>query len=95
MSELRDELIDTAYVPPEDSLEEQVATITAAVLHVDKVGREDSFYDLGGNSMQAIRICARVEQETGLPVEPLLLLEHDRLADFVAQLRTAGASAES
>ncbi|MCJ0874945.1 phosphopantetheine-binding protein [Streptomyces sp. AP-93] len=93
MPDLREELTDAPYTPPADPLEKQVAEIIASVLDIDKVGREDSFYDLGGGSMQAIRICARAEQETGLTVDPLTLLENDRLVDFVAELRGANSTA--
>lgn len=85
--ESRDSLVEAAYEAPADELERAVADIIAAILGVDKMGRRDSFYDLGGSSMQAIRICARVERETGHSTEPVWLLEHDELADFVEQIR--------
>jgi acyl carrier protein len=79
---------DATYEPPADELEEQVAAVIAEVLNVDRVGRRDNFYDLGGASLAAIRICARIERSLGLRVDPVSLLEHDELADFVEQIRS-------
>ncbi len=91
MVESRDSLVEAAYEEPADALERTVAEIVASVLGVDRMGRRDSFYDLGGGSMQAIRICARIERETDYSAEPVLLLEHDELEDFVAQIRRAAS----
>ena len=78
---------EAEYEQPTDELEEEIAAVMAEVLSVDKVGRHDSFYDLGGTSLAAIRICARLERRLGLRVDPLLLLDHDELADFAEQIR--------
>lgn len=87
MPQNRSSISQVAYVPPADDLERTVASVMAEVMDVDQVGRRDSFYSLGGGSMHAIRICARLEREVGRVVEPLWLLENDELADFVDQLR--------
>jgi acyl carrier protein len=76
---------------PFDGLEAQVAVIMAAVLKVGRVGRHDNFYDLGGGSLAAMRICARIESQLGLEVDPVCLIEHDSLASFVAQIRPGEA----
>lgn len=78
---------EVEYEPPTDELEEEIAAVMAEVLSVDRVGRRDSFYDLGGTSLAAIRICARIERRLGLRVDPLWLLDHDELADFAEQIR--------
>ncbi|MEU4742895.1 phosphopantetheine-binding protein [Actinosynnema sp. NPDC023658] len=87
MVESRVALSEVEYEPPADELEEQVAAVMAEVLDVDQVGRRDSFYDLGGGSLAAIRICARIERALGCRVDPTVLLDHDELADFVEQIR--------
>lgn len=78
---------EAAYEQPADELEEEIAAVMAEVLTIDRVGRRDSFYDLGGTSLAAIRICARIERRLGLRVDPLWLLDHDELADFAEQIR--------
>jgi non-ribosomal peptide synthetase component F len=84
--ENREHFIDDAFEAPKDSLESLVAKIQAEVLDIDRVGRLDSFYDFGGTSLQAIRICARVERDLGCKALPVWLFESDVLADFVQRL---------
>lgn len=84
MSRAREEVTDVPYRAPEGERAGVVAGIVAAVLDVDRVGLDDSFYDFGGTSLQAFRICVRLEQEAGLLVAPVDLLDNDVLADFLA-----------
>lgn len=90
MSRPREEFADLPYRAPVGQRAVAVATIIAEVLDVDRVGLDDSFYDFGGTSLQAFRICVRLEQEAGLVVTPVDLLDNDVLADFIDM---AGASA--
>jgi acyl carrier protein len=93
--ECREQHAENDYEAPAGSLEEAVAHIQAEILGVDRVGRTDSFYDFGGTSLQAIRICARIEREIGSRVLPAWLFETDVLADFVHRLETDGQSSAS
>lgn len=86
MAEQREHYVDTEYLAPAGELEQAVAEILADVLGVDRLGRGDSFYDFGGTSLQAIRICARIEARLGIKVVPLSLLENDVLEAFVREL---------
>jgi acyl carrier protein len=87
VAESRVALSSVEYEAPADELETQVAAVIAEVLNIDQVGRRDSFYDLGGASLTAIRICARIERSLGRRIDPTMLLDHDELADFVKHIR--------
>jgi acyl carrier protein len=87
VTESRVAMSSVKYEAPANELEEQVAAVIAEVLSIDQVGRRDSFYDLGGGSLAAIRICARIERMLGCQIDPTMLLDHDELADFVEQIR--------
>ena len=91
LTEIREQLVDTQYEPPQGMLETTVAQIEAEVLGVDRIGRSDSFHDFGGTSLQAIRICARIERETGRQVEPNWLFDTDILSEFTERLQSAEA----
>ena len=86
MTAAREEFLDTDFEAPHSDLERSVAVILADVLGVDRVGREDSFYDFNGTSLQAIRICTRIEAQLGIPAEPYWLFSEDVLKDFAARL---------
>lgn len=47
------------YVAPETDTETALAQAFADVLGVERVGVTSSFFDLGGNSLSAMRLAAR------------------------------------
>ncbi|NGN65551.1 acyl carrier protein [Streptomyces sp. A7024] len=56
------------------------------------VAAEDNFYDLGGTSLQAIRICTRIRKEAGVRISPEALFNSENIGEFaaaVAELRHA------
>ncbi|AMU67375.1 non-ribosomal peptide synthetase [Mycobacteroides abscessus] len=48
------------YRAPANAVEEAVAGIYAQVLGVERVGTDDSFFDLGGDSISAMRVVAAI-----------------------------------
>ncbi|WP_420126301.1 non-ribosomal peptide synthetase [Longimicrobium sp.] len=65
---------DDAYLPPRTPAEETIAAVWGEVLGIDRVGVRDDFFALGGNSLVALRLLARVHEATGetVPVAALL-----------------------
>jgi glycopeptidolipid biosynthesis protein len=61
------------YRAPEGPVEESLAGIYAHVLGVERVGVDDSFFDLGGDSISAMRVIAAVNTalDVSLPVRTL------------------------
>jgi amino acid adenylation domain-containing protein/thioester reductase-like protein len=59
-------VVTSSGEPPRDGLEAHIASIWCALLHVERVSRDDNFFHLGGNSILAMRMHARVRAETGL-----------------------------
>ncbi|MFD4181841.1 amino acid adenylation domain-containing protein, partial [Rhodococcus sp. NPDC058514] len=58
---------------PTTTLERTIADIFATVIGIDRIGLDDSFFDLGGNSLSATRVMARLSAalETDLSVRAL------------------------
>ncbi|MFJ4622338.1 acyl carrier protein [Streptomyces sp. NPDC088812] len=75
-------------------MESEIASVWAEILGVDHVSPESGFYDFGGTSLQAMRICARVERITGYEVPPETVFACDTLRDFVARVRAMGPGAD-
>ncbi|MBB4635062.1 amino acid adenylation domain-containing protein [Longimicrobium terrae] len=65
---------DDAPVPPRGEIESVLADLWAAVLKVPSVGVYDGFFALGGDSIRAILLVARVRKAFGvsIPVQELL-----------------------
>jgi acyl carrier protein len=89
MSESRGQFVDHAFEEPRGDLEQSIARIIAEVLDIDHVGRTDSFYDFGGTSLEAIRICARLEYELVCQAQPVWLFTSDIIADFAHKVQAA------
>ncbi|MFC5743619.1 non-ribosomal peptide synthetase [Dyella tabacisoli] len=68
----------TAYTAPETSAEQTLAAIWRDVLKVDRVGIEDHFFELGGDSILALRVQAEA-QKLGLHFSLVELFERPRL----------------
>src|SRR5262249_49682067 len=78
------------YRAPANALEEILAGIYAQVLGLERVGVDDSFFDLGGDSLSAMRVIAAIN--TGLDADLSVRAVFD--APTVAQLapRIGGAA---
>lgn len=50
------------FIRPRTSVEEVVAGIWSAVLHLEKVSVRDNFFSLGGHSLLAIRVLSRLRE---------------------------------
>ena len=72
---LRDKLpLTRAYAPARTPLEQQLADIWRQSLSVDRVGVDDDYDELGGDSVIAAIIFARIEDALGveLPISTLV-----------------------
>lgn len=61
------------YAAPQNALQQQVCEIWQDVLGIDRIGVDDDFFHLGGNSIMAIKLIHRINQETGsaLPLKSI------------------------
>ena len=85
--------LEEEFVAPQSPLEHQLAEIVASVLGVTVVGVNDNFFELGGDSILAIQVAARA-QENEIELSPLDLFQYPSialLAQAVADTRSAAA----
>jgi acyl carrier protein len=71
------------YVAPRTELERVVADIWAGVLGVERVGVEDSFFELGGDSILSVQVTSRVRVALGVEVPLRVLFTHPTVAGLV------------
>ncbi len=81
------------YQAPQGSLETALASIWAEVLGVERVGREDQFFALGGHSLLVMRVLAQIRHTLGLEVAPSTLFAAPVLAAFAERLQASQAAA--
>jgi acyl carrier protein len=66
--------------PPQTETEKAVAAIWGQLLRVDGLGIEDDFFDLGGHSMTAVGLVARLRAAYDVNVELAILFERPTIA---------------
>jgi amino acid adenylation domain-containing protein len=79
---------------PATPLESLVARYMADALNLDRLGRHDNLYDLGGNSLVATRLVARLHSDLGLQLPVHLVLENPSVAELAEALHTWLGGAE-
>jgi amino acid adenylation domain-containing protein len=72
--------------PPRGPDEELVAQVWQQILELDSVGRDDDFFDLGGDSLLAGQVLGRLRERAGSALSLRLVFENSRLADLAAAL---------
>ena len=75
----------------ETELEDFVARICENIFEVEKIGVKESFYNLGGDSVTAMRIAAIIKKEFNVHMTPYDIFEHStirELASYIAKLRS-------
>jgi non-ribosomal peptide synthetase component F/thioester reductase-like protein/acyl carrier protein len=72
------------HTPPRNSIEIAVAKIWEKVLHANRVGIYDNFYEIGGDSLKAIKVMFLLEKEFEISLEKVLT--HQNIAELSEQL---------
>ncbi len=75
-----------AYEPPQGEIETALAELWAELLGVERVGRHDHFFALGGHSLVAVRLLSRLAQALGIELPLRTLFAKPVLADLAASL---------
>ncbi|MCE7984892.1 MAG: amino acid adenylation domain-containing protein [Caldilinea sp. CFX5] len=78
------------FVPPRDSVEMRLATIWKTILGLPQVGVLHNFFDLGGNSLLAVRLVAHIQQEFGKTLPLASLFQRGNVEQMAALLRQNG-----
>ncbi len=76
------------FLAPRGSTEELFAQIWAEVLGVEQVGIHDNFFDLGGDSIQSIKVLAKAKK-AGLDVSLQQLFQYQTIAELARCTMTA------
>ena len=77
--------LGTEFIAPANPLEQRIAGIWRDLLGIESVGRDDDFFELGGQSLIAIRLMTRMQREFGVRLQ---------LSD-IFELQTLGALASA
>ncbi|MCK0093500.1 non-ribosomal peptide synthase/polyketide synthase [Rhodococcus sp. F64268] len=82
---------DRPYSPPRTPVEQLVADTFAELLDVPRVGLHDSFLDLGGGSLLAMRLAARLSVALGVDLGIRDLFDNPTVAGVLDHVHRASA----
>ncbi|GAA4033864.1 non-ribosomal peptide synthetase [Allokutzneria multivorans] len=84
---------DTVYVEPRNETEQVIADAWAEVLGVERVGAEDNFFALGGDSILSIRVISKLREAFGVHLSPRAVFRNPTVAGLAAALPKTKAAA--
>ncbi len=74
--------MDTPYTAPRNEIEELLERVWKEVLQLKKVGVHDDFIALGGHSLAAIRVTARINEEIEVDFPLNKIFERPTIAEY-------------
>ena len=87
------EAVNDRYVNPRDPVERSVAELWREVLGLERIGVHDNFFALGGHSLTATRLTARIRTEFGVELPLRSLFAAPTVAALAVLLTEAAAGA--
>ena len=78
--------LSTPYRAPEGELEAHLASLWTEALGIGGIGADDNLFELGGDSLLAIRLLARVRKAYGVDIHPAAFFKAPSVADLAQQV---------
>ncbi|HTB65233.1 MAG TPA: amino acid adenylation domain-containing protein, partial [Steroidobacteraceae bacterium] len=79
-------MAQAAYEPPRTATEVSLAAIWCEVLRCEQVGRADHFFHIGGHSLLALQVVARVRESFGFELPLKTVFDAPRLLSLAAAI---------
>jgi len=74
--------LEVVYLEPESEMEKIIARTWQEELELEKIGVNDNFFDLGGNSMIVVRLINRLNQEFNKNIPVVSMFKHRTIRTF-------------
>ncbi|MFJ5033069.1 amino acid adenylation domain-containing protein [Streptomyces sp. NPDC088560] len=87
--------LGTRFVAPQDGLEHALAELWRDLLGVERVGRRDTFFDLGGHSLLMAEFRTRLAATLGHELTMVELFQHPTIESLAARLGGSGGEPRS
>ena len=80
---------------PRSEIETTIAAIWGELLGIERIGRDDDFFDLGGHSLLAVQFINRLRKRTGKMLPLAAMLDRPTIARLAEIVDPGGASADA
>ncbi|MBO3747616.1 amino acid adenylation domain-containing protein [Streptosporangiaceae bacterium NEAU-GS5] len=81
------EVRERVYRAPETPEEQALAALFGEIFATDRIGADDQFFELGGDSLLAIRLVGRIRGELNVELPIRTLFESPTVAELAVRLR--------
>ncbi|WP_298734511.1 MupA/Atu3671 family FMN-dependent luciferase-like monooxygenase [uncultured Chitinophaga sp.] len=86
---------DLDYVAPRNRTEEELAEIWKTILNRKQVGVKDSFFDIGGNSLNVVRLRRILKKDMGVSISIVDLFKYTTIESIARVINKERDAAES
>ena len=87
--------LTTVYSAPRNEIENTLAQIWQTLLGISKIGRQDNFFDLNGDSLLAAQVISRLHQIYNINLPMSSLFDNPKLASLAQQIEKRLASSKA
>jgi amino acid adenylation domain-containing protein len=91
MPEGKRPLLAQDFIAPRTAAEKQLASLWCELLQLEEIGIDDSFFDLGGNSLSALRMVNQYQTRFGREVPLVKIFQYPTIAKFLGFLEERAA----
>jgi amino acid adenylation domain-containing protein len=78
--------LETVGEAPRNEVEQKIAAMWEELLRVNKVGRDNNFFDLGGHSLLIMQVVSKLEQTFGRKVPVMEVFRHPTVRSLASYL---------
>jgi amino acid adenylation domain-containing protein len=83
------------YVGPRDAIEATVEGIWRTILALDKVSIDENFFEIGGQSLNAVQIVSRLSKELNMKLEVKHVFSHPTIEQLATLIKSMQSAEES
>ncbi|CVN45624.1 putative non-ribosomal peptide sythetase [Streptococcus pneumoniae] len=89
-----DKAVSAVYVAPRNDVETKLVRLWEDVLHQENIGVYDSFFDLGGHSLKAMKVLTLVQRAFQVEVPLSVLFEQQTISALAVYIEQAEKSSQ-
>ncbi|MEG4394820.1 amino acid adenylation domain-containing protein [Microcoleus sp. BROC3] len=78
--------LETTYIAPQTEIEQAIATVWQQVLHLEKVGVDDNFFDLGGHSLLMAQAHSKLREAIDRDVSMMEMFKYPTISSLAKYL---------
>lgn len=79
-------IVDDSFDPPQGEVEQWLAHLLTTLLRVDRIGREDNFFRLGGHSLMGAQLIAKIQARFGVELSLRSLFDHPSVHGIASEI---------